>query len=41
MSQMEEEARRKGLNVRVRNAEPYREFQNIEDNDRSVLDNKK
>jgi hypothetical protein len=35
MSQMEEEARRKGLNVRVRNAEPYREFQNTEDNDRS------
>jgi hypothetical protein len=35
MSQMEEEARKKGLNVRIRNAEPYREFQNNEDNDRS------
>lgn len=34
MSLMEEEARRKGLNVRIRNAEPYREFQNTEDNDR-------
>jgi hypothetical protein len=36
MSQLEEEARRKGLNVRIRNAEPYREFQNNEDNDRSA-----
>jgi len=35
MSLLEEEARRKGLNVRIRNAEPYREFQNNEDNDRS------
>jgi len=34
MSQLEEEARKKGLNVRIRNAEPYREFQNNEDNDR-------
>ena len=40
MSQMEEDARRKGLNVRLRNAEPYREFQNTEDNDRSESTNR-
>ena len=34
MAQMEEDCARKGLAVRVRNAEPYREFQNVEDNDR-------
>jgi len=34
MSLMEEECAKKGLKVRLRNAEPYREFQNVEDNDR-------
>ena len=34
ISQMEEDCARKGLGVKVRNAEPYREFQNQEDNDR-------
>ena len=34
MAQLEEEAGRRGLAVRIRNAEPYREFQNSEDNDR-------
>ena len=31
---MEEEYARRGLPVKIRNAEPYREFQNSEDNDR-------
>ena len=34
ISQLEEDCARKGLHVKVRNAEPYREFQNTEDNDR-------
>ena len=34
ISQMEEDYARKGLPVKIRNAEPYREFQNTEDNDR-------
>lgn len=34
IAQLEEEAARKGLPVKVRNAEPYREFQSSEDNDR-------
>ena len=34
MAQMEDDCARKGLPVKVRNAEPYREFQNVEDNDR-------
>ena len=34
ISQLEEDCARKGLSVKVRNAEPYREFQNQEDNDR-------
>jgi len=34
ISQIEDDCARKGLNVKVRNAEPYREFQNQEDNDR-------
>ena len=32
--QMEDECAKKGLSVKIRNAEPYREFQNSEDNDR-------
>ena len=31
---MEEECERRGLPVKIRNAEPYREFQNSDDNDR-------
>ena len=31
---MEEECAKRGLSVKIRNAEPYREFQNSEDNDR-------
>ena len=31
---MEDDCAKKGLPVRIRNAEPYREFQNFEDNDR-------
>ena len=31
---MEEECAKRGLPVKIRNAEPYREFQNSEDNDR-------
>ena len=34
ISQLEDDCARKGLHVKVRNAEPYREFQNTEDNDR-------
>ena len=34
MSSLEEDCAKKGLPVRLRNAEPYREFQNFEDNDR-------
>lgn len=34
ISQMEEECAKRGLSVKIRNAEPYREFQNSEDNDR-------
>ena len=34
MHNMEEDCAKKGLPVRIRNAEPYREFQNVEDNDR-------
>ena len=30
----EEDCAKKGLSVKIRNAEPYREFQNVEDNDR-------
>jgi len=34
MAAMEDDCARKGLNVKIRNAEPYREFQNHEDNNR-------
>ena len=34
MQLMEEDCAKKRLCVRIRNAEPYREFQNVEDNDR-------
>ena len=34
MTLLEEDCAKKGLTVRLRNAEPYREFQNMEDNDR-------
>jgi hypothetical protein len=34
IAQLEEDCARKGLPVKVRNAEPYREFQSSEDNDR-------
>ena len=33
----EEDYAKKGLSVKIRNAEPYREFQNAEDNDRCDL----
>lgn len=34
IAQLEEDCAKKGLPVKVRNAEPYREFQSSEDNDR-------
>ena len=37
ISGYEEEYAIKGLRVNIRNAEPYREFQNMDDNDRCFL----
>ena len=37
ISGYEEEYGIKGLRVNIRNAEPYREFQNMDDNDRCFL----
>ena len=40
IANMEDDCAKKGLPVRIRNAEPYREFQNFEDNDRYSLNTK-